>query len=257
MFIQNPITGGIGPNLHDFLILRRRGVPRTQVWFTGVSYAGPNQKRSTSRARGKPPRSVSPPIGRGPEGSPFDFSTRDKRGLVGMVVYLLSNTSMNGTEIMGEVGRLTPGGWRPAAGSVYPLLRDLLEQRIITRTKEGDRYVPSDWMKSRNRNTAGPIPVLAPHHRRHGESDAELRFVHGRCQELRYERPRPSQEQAAGACKENRGFDGRRRTLRAALAGPGFRLVPAYQGHRPRVRRGNLPAGECIRVPNPEVGRLR
>jgi len=45
MFVQNPHTGEIGPDLGDFITLRARGVAFTQVWFTSAKYGGPRKKK--------------------------------------------------------------------------------------------------------------------------------------------------------------------------------------------------------------------
>jgi len=60
---------------------------------------------------------------------------------------LLSESSMSGTGLAQEIGRVTAGGWRPGPGSIYLVLSDLLKKGLITELpkREGNvrRYVIS------------------------------------------------------------------------------------------------------------------
>ena len=60
---------------------------------------------------------------------------------------LLSESSMSGTGLAQEIGRVTAGGWKPGPGSIYLVLSDLLRKGLITELpkREGNvrRYVIS------------------------------------------------------------------------------------------------------------------
>jgi DNA-binding PadR family transcriptional regulator len=45
---------------------------------------------------------------------------------------LLSESSMSGTGLAQEIGRVTSGEWRPGPGSVYLMLSELLKKGFIT-----------------------------------------------------------------------------------------------------------------------------
>ena len=36
MFVQNPLTGEIGPDFHDCVLMAERGISYTQVWWSWV-----------------------------------------------------------------------------------------------------------------------------------------------------------------------------------------------------------------------------
>lgn len=46
---------------------------------------------------------------------------------------------MNGAEIMEEMDRMTMGWWRPSPGSIYPLLDQLAEEKLVRKREDG-RY---------------------------------------------------------------------------------------------------------------------
>jgi DNA-binding PadR family transcriptional regulator len=46
---------------------------------------------------------------------------------------------MNGAEIMEEMDRMTMGWWRPSPGSIYPLLDQLAEEKLVRKRDDG-RY---------------------------------------------------------------------------------------------------------------------
>jgi hypothetical protein len=59
------------------------------------------------------------------------------------VLILLNKKPSHGYEIMSEIKLRTGGFWKPTAGGVYPILRDL----------EKTGYVKGEWHKQNNRNT--------------------------------------------------------------------------------------------------------
>jgi len=71
---------------------------------------------------------------------PFRFAMHRKRGLRNMVIYLLSTSPKNGVELMDGVESITRGWWRPTAGSIYPLLQDMVKERILTKREEDGKY---------------------------------------------------------------------------------------------------------------------
>ena len=58
------------------------------------------------------------------------------------VLILLNKKPSHGYEIMGEIKDRTGGFWKPTAGGVYPILRDL----------EKTGYIKGEWHKQNNRN---------------------------------------------------------------------------------------------------------
>jgi DNA-binding PadR family transcriptional regulator len=57
------------------------------------------------------------------------------------VLILLSKKPHHGYEIMKEIREKTKGFWKPTAGGVYPILRDL----------EESEYIKGEWSSQRNR----------------------------------------------------------------------------------------------------------
>jgi DNA-binding PadR family transcriptional regulator len=50
---------------------------------------------------------------------------------------------MNGAEIMDQMDRMTMGWWRPSPGSIYPLLDQLVEEKLVRKRDDG-RYEVTD-----------------------------------------------------------------------------------------------------------------
>jgi DNA-binding PadR family transcriptional regulator len=93
---------------------------------------------------------------------PFRFPMRKRRGLPNMVLFLLSQSPKNGVELMQGVEEITRGWWRPTAGSIYPLLKEMTEKGLIRKIEGGNddgRYVLTD----EGRTHAEPFSA----HRRH------------------------------------------------------------------------------------------
>lgn len=63
-------------------------------------------------------------------------------GLRWYVLYLLSNGSKRGIDIMEEMEKRSWGYWRPSPGSIYPLLKSLESEGLIK--KEDSGYVLTD-----------------------------------------------------------------------------------------------------------------
>ncbi len=60
---------------------------------------------------------------------------------------MLSESSMSGSDLAEEIGRVTAGEWRPGPGSIYLILGELLKKGLITELtkREGNvrRYIVS------------------------------------------------------------------------------------------------------------------
>jgi DNA-binding PadR family transcriptional regulator len=60
---------------------------------------------------------------------------------------MLSESSMSGTDLAGQIERATLGEWRPGPGSIYLILRELLRKGLITELPKRDgnvrRYIIS------------------------------------------------------------------------------------------------------------------
>jgi len=60
---------------------------------------------------------------------------------------------MNGAEIMEEMDRMTMGWWRPSPGSIYPLLDQLTEEKLVRKREDGKYEVTEtarggpDWSR--------------------------------------------------------------------------------------------------------------
>jgi DNA-binding PadR family transcriptional regulator len=60
---------------------------------------------------------------------------------------MLSESSMSGTDLAGQIERVTLGEWRPGPGSIYLMLGELLRKGLITELPKRDgnvrRYIIS------------------------------------------------------------------------------------------------------------------
>ena len=70
--------------------------------------------------------------------SNFSFvrSFRRHGGMRYYVLWLLSQRSMRGSEIMDEVQKQTMGWWRPSPGTIYPLLSSLEKDGFLRRLED-------------------------------------------------------------------------------------------------------------------------
>lgn len=76
------------------------------------------------------------------------FGSRERRGgrarrgdIQAALLTLLVEEDMHGYQIIGELAERSGGAWRPGAGSVYPTLRLLQEQGLITSHADGTKRV--------------------------------------------------------------------------------------------------------------------
>ena len=76
----------------------------------------------------------------------YAWGSKHRRGLRVWVLQLLERGPMNGAEIMEQMDRMTMGWWRPSPGSIYPLLDQLAEEKLIRKRDDG-RYEVTDSAK--------------------------------------------------------------------------------------------------------------
>jgi len=69
----------------------------------------------------------------------YAWGSKHRRGLRVWVLQLLERGPMNGAEIMEQMDRMTMGWWRPSPGSIYPLLDQLAEEKLVRKRDDG-RY---------------------------------------------------------------------------------------------------------------------
>ena len=69
----------------------------------------------------------------------YAWGSKRHRGLRVWVLQFLETKPMNGAEIMEEMDRMTLGWWRPSPGSMYPVLDQLVEEKLIRKRDDG-RY---------------------------------------------------------------------------------------------------------------------
>jgi len=69
----------------------------------------------------------------------YAWGSKHRRGLRVWVLQLLERGPMNGAEIMEQMDRMTMGWWRPSPGSIYPLLDQLVEEKLVRKRDDG-RY---------------------------------------------------------------------------------------------------------------------
>jgi DNA-binding PadR family transcriptional regulator len=67
------------------------------------------------------------------------WGSKRHRGLRVWVLHLLERGPLNGAEVMEQMDRMTAGWWRPSPGSIYPLLEQLEQEKIIAKNPDG-RY---------------------------------------------------------------------------------------------------------------------
>ena len=69
----------------------------------------------------------------------YGWGSKHRRGLRVWVLQLLEQGPMNGAEIMEQMDRMTMGWWRSSPGSIYPLLDQFAEEKIVRKRDDG-RY---------------------------------------------------------------------------------------------------------------------
>lgn len=66
----------------------------------------------------------------------FNWSKRTHRGLRQWVLYILRDSPKTGAEVMDAMEAMSQGWWRPAPGSVYPLLESMKEDGVLRRLED-------------------------------------------------------------------------------------------------------------------------
>ena len=70
----------------------------------------------------------------------LDWSKRSHRGLRTWILLILMKDPKNGAEIMDSMESGSSGWWRPSPGSVYPMLKQLLDEKLVKKRTEDGRY---------------------------------------------------------------------------------------------------------------------
>jgi DNA-binding PadR family transcriptional regulator len=69
---------------------------------------------------------------------------------------------MNGAELIAQIDRMTMGWWRPSPGSIYPLLEQLEEEKLVQKNADGRYQLTEaaksgpDWMQGFLSGMSGP-----------------------------------------------------------------------------------------------------
>ena len=103
----------------------------------------------------------------------IDWARRSHKGLHRWVLYIVRDTPRSGAEIMDVMESNLQGWWRPSPGSIYPLLRRMVEEGVLSRSSD-DKYTLTD--KGRD-EIEHPFPWL-------GERVSSPRSVEGVIEEL-------------------------------------------------------------------------
>ncbi len=69
----------------------------------------------------------------------FDWAKRTHKGLRRWVLYIVRDAPKSGAEIMDVMEANLQGWWRPSPGSIYPLLKRMVEEGVLSRSAD-DRY---------------------------------------------------------------------------------------------------------------------
>jgi len=92
----------------------------------------------------------------------YGWGSKRHRGLRVWVLHILERGPLNGAELMEQMDRMTMGWWRPSPGSIYPLLEQLEEEKLISKGPDGRYQLTEtarggpDWMKGWFPGNAGP-----------------------------------------------------------------------------------------------------
>lgn len=102
---------------------------------------------------------------------------------------------MNGVEIMEQMDRMTNGWWRPSPGSIYPLLEQLQQEKLVEKTADG-RYQLTEAARSgpewsRRRGLFGDMGPREP-----GDAVREIEFYVRYLEEVAQQSPAQVQSEA-------------------------------------------------------------
>jgi len=69
----------------------------------------------------------------------FDWTKRSHKGLRVWILYIVKDSPKSGAQIMDLMEANLQGWWRPSPGSIYPLLKSMVAEGVISRS-EDDKY---------------------------------------------------------------------------------------------------------------------
>ncbi|MDG6909608.1 MAG: PadR family transcriptional regulator [Nitrososphaerota archaeon] len=93
----------------------------------------------------------------------FDWAKRSHKGLRKWIMYIVRDSSKSGVEIMDIMEANLQGWWRPSPGSIYPMLKNMVKEGVLSRSDE-DKYALTDAGKDEIErpwawaDRAGPAP---------------------------------------------------------------------------------------------------
>jgi len=104
----------------------------------------------------------------------FDWAKRTHKGLRRWIMYIVRDGPKSGVEIMDIMEANLQGWWRPSPGSIYPLLKRMMEDGYLKRSDD-DKYSltpagqeevdrPWPWFDRRSptpRTVEGAIEVIS------------------------------------------------------------------------------------------------
>ena len=104
----------------------------------------------------------------------FDWAKRSHKGLRKWILYIVKDNPKSGAEIMDIMESNLQGWWRPSPGSIYPLLKKMVEEGFLSRSQD-DKYSltstgreevdrPWPWLDQHSpapRSVEGAIEVLS------------------------------------------------------------------------------------------------
>lgn len=104
----------------------------------------------------------------------FDWAKRSHKGLRRWVLYIVKDSPKSGAEIMDVMESNLQGWWRPSPGSIYPLLKNMVTEGVLSRSQD-DKYSltpagreevehPWPWFEGQHpapRSVEGAIEVLS------------------------------------------------------------------------------------------------
>ena len=104
----------------------------------------------------------------------FEWAKRSHKGLRKWVLYIVKDSPKSGAQIMDSMEANLQGWWRPSPGSIYPLLKNMVAEGVLSRS-EDDRYSltpsgkeeidhPWPFLEGRNpapRSVEGAIEVIS------------------------------------------------------------------------------------------------
>ncbi|MCD6563141.1 MAG: PadR family transcriptional regulator [Thermoproteales archaeon] len=71
----------------------------------------------------------------------FPFIWARQRPIKLIILVMLSKKPMSGIDIIKEIEKLSFGFWKPSPGTIYPLLKSLLEEGLIKRIGENNKKI--------------------------------------------------------------------------------------------------------------------